>query len=102
PVAPEVDPRILRSHGLGVAGDDVHHGGDLAPGAVGVVTADALGGAAAEVERGLEVVRVRALGRIHDWVGALDPLQLGVAPFGALGPVVLAVAHLGGRGVQGG
>ena len=51
-------------------------------------------GRAAEVERRLEEVRVRAGGRIHDRMRAVDELELVVAPGRALGALVLAVADL--------
>ena len=60
-----------------------------------VVAADAGVGRAAEVERGGELVRVRAGGGIDDGMRPVDDLELLVAPGGALGALVRAVADLG-------
>ena len=61
-----------------------------------VVAADPLGAGAAEVERLAVEVRVRARRRMDDRMGAVDELELGVAPGRALAALVLAVAD-GGR-----
>ena len=57
-----------------------------------VVAADALLGRAAEVERIVEEVRMRAGGRVDDGPAPVHELELVVAPVGALGALVLAVA----------
>ena len=62
--------------------------------AAGVVAADARLGRAAEVQRLGELVRVRAGRRVDDGMGAVDELELVVAPVGALGAFVRAVADL--------
>ena len=51
-------------------------------------------GRAAEVERGRELVRVRAGRRVDDRMRAADDLELLVAPGRALGALVRAVADL--------
>ncbi len=66
-----------------------------------VVAADARVGGAADVQRGRELVRVRARRRVDDGVGVVDDLELLVAPRRALRPLVRAVAGLGRvRGAQ--
>ena len=40
---------------------------------------------------------MRAVGRVHDGMGAVDQLELVVAPAGPLGALVLAVADLDRR-----
>ena len=70
--------------------------GDLDVRAARVVAADTLLGGAAEVERLVELVRVRAGGRVDDRVGAVDDLELVVAPVRALGAFVRAVADRDG------
>ena len=57
-----------------------------------VVAADALLAGAADVERGVEEVRVRAGGRVDDRPAPVDELELLVAPVRRLGALVLAVA----------
>ena len=59
--------------------------------AAGVVAADALLAGAANVEGGIEEVRVRACGRVDDGPAAVDELELLVAPVRHLGALVLAV-----------
>ena len=61
-------------------------------GPAGVVAAHPLLRRAAEVERVVEEVRVRAGGRVDDRPAAVDELELLVVPLGALGALVLAVA----------
>ena len=60
----------------------------------GVVAADAGVRRAAEVERGGELVRVRAGRRVDDGMRPVDDLELLVSPRGALGALVRAVADL--------
>ena len=61
-----------------------------------VVAADARVGRAAEIERRGELVRMRAGRGIDDGMGPVDDLELLVAPGGALGTLVRAVADLAG------
>ena len=74
---------------------DRHDGGSqLAVRAAGVVAPDARVGRAAEVQRRRELVRVRAGRRVRDRMRPVDDLELLVAPRGALGALVRAVADL--------
>ena len=59
------------------------------------IAADARLGGVPEVERLRELVRVRARSRVDDRVGAVDDLELLVAPGRPLGALVRAVADLG-------
>ena len=77
-------PRLARDR------EDVRVELDVRP--ARVVAADALLGGAADVERRVEEVRVRAGGRVDDRTPAVDELELVVVPVGALGALVLAVA----------
>ena len=92
PAALEGDPgEGLRGRGR-VARDRLHDRADLAVRALRVVAADSGLRGAPEVERFLELVRVRAVRRIDDGVRTVDDLELVVAPTRALGTLVRAVA----------
>ena len=78
-----------------VARDRLHDRLQLAMRPERVVAADSRVGGAAQVERGGELVGVRAGGRVDDGMRAVDDLELLVAPGGALGALVGAVPDLG-------
>ena len=104
PAALETEPRVRLQVGRLAGGDEVDPGPKLARRAGRVVAADALRGAAAEVQRGREVVRVRAQRCVDDRVRAAHEHKLRVAPPSALGAFVLAVAddrRLPGEGLRG-
>ncbi len=92
----EGDPRELDSCGGRIAGDDGDNGTHVVGRAAGVIAAEPLLAGRAEVEGVVVVVGVRAGGRVHDWMSAVDDLELRVVPLGDLEPFVLAVADLDG------
>ena len=96
PAAGEADPGERSERRLRVARDRVDDRTDVDRRALRVVAADAFRGRAAEIQRLAVEVRVRARGRMHDGVRAVDELELVVAPVRSLGALVLAVAD-GGR-----
>ena len=100
PAALERDPRERLPRLGRVARDRPHDRPDVEGRPARVVAADALLGRAPEVERLVEEVRVRAGGRMHDGMRAVDALELVVVPRRPLGALVLAVADLDGRPVQ--
>ena len=89
------DPRVPGGRGPRIARDGADDREDLYVGPARVVTADARVGGAADVQGRRELVRVRACSRVDDGVGAVDDLELLVAPGRALRPLVRAVARLG-------
>ncbi len=80
PAALEGDPRELLATFYGIARDRPHPRADIDVRPTRVVATDALGGGAAEVQRPVEEVRVRARRRMHHGMGPADELELVVAP----------------------
>ena len=96
PAALEADPRERLARRGRVARDRDHRRAQVDVRAAGVVAADALLGRAADVQRLVEEVRVRARGREDDRARTPTRCELVVAPVRALGALVLAVADLDG------
>ena len=96
PAALEVDPRELGSGLSRIARDRRDRRAELVVRTGRVVAADALLCRAPEEQPRVEEVRVRAGRRVDDRVGAVDELELVVAPGRLLRSLVLAVADLAG------
>ena len=96
PAALEVDPRELGRACAGSLGIVATAGRRSSVRAGRVVAADALLGRAAEEQRLVEEVRVRAGRRVHDRMRPVDEVELVVAPGRPLRSLVLAVADLAG------
>ena len=95
PAALEVDPRELGTSLSRIARDRRDRRAKVVVRAGRVVAADALLGGAAEEQAFVVEVRVRAGRRVHDRMGAVDEVELVVAPARLLRSLVLAVADLG-------
>ena len=94
PAPLERDPRERLRGGRGVARNRLHDRPELVVRPEGVVAAHARLRRAAEVERGVVLVRVASGGGVDDGVRSVDELELVVAPVGALRALVGAVADL--------
>ncbi len=94
PAALEGDPRELLASLSGIAGDRPHLRTYVDVRPARVVAADAFGRGAAEVQRPVVEVRVRAGSGMHHRMSPADDLELVVAPVRPLRALVLAVPDL--------
>ena len=92
PAALERDPRERLAGGVRIARNRLDLGANLRERRTRVVAADALGAGGAEEQRRAVEAGMRAVGRIQHRMRAVLELELAVAPSGALGALVLAVA----------